>query len=129
MLFTALKRQYLISSLHSLIQGTNNPQSCLLAARVRLLRYTRGEPAKHIALARKYSAKFPKSAEVWMARLDVEKEYGSDDVERTWIEGRNSVEGDGAVNVWMWWFDKYRGAASIEEQRRNYKVCVVCGLW
>lgn len=63
-----------------------------------------------------------------MARLDVEKEHASDDVEKTWIEGRGMVEGDGTEKVWMWWFDKFHETAGIEEQRRNYKVCVFMWL-
>jgi hypothetical protein len=57
----------------------------------------------------------------------VEQEHANEDIEEKWREGRNSVEGQGLKAVWMWWFDKYRNTAPIEQQKQNYEVGEVSG--
>lgn len=52
----------------------------------------------------------PTSAEVWLARLDAEKDLSKwEEVERAWSDARSSVEGseEDVERVWLWGLDHY----------------------
>lgn len=62
--------------------------------------------AKVLLRCRNYSTKAPKSAEVWLGRLAVERHLEADakTVERAWRQARISVEGtrEEVEKVWLW---------------------------
>jgi hypothetical protein len=52
---------------------------------------------------------------VWLARFAVEKAAGVDDAERarTFAEARGVVQGEDALDVWLW------GVAGLEEEAKK----------
>lgn len=63
-------------------------------------------PTNVLAIARKYSSKSPRSASVWLARLEAERHFGGNDgdLEQTWAEARQSATGteEEIRMVWSW---------------------------
>ncbi|KAI0675026.1 U3 small nucleolar RNA-associated protein 6-domain-containing protein [Trametes maxima] len=109
-------KAYLITSVHLLIQQLPAPAPpALLAAHVRLLVRHHASlgsvllppkvnsPEKILRVARKYTARAPSSATVWLARLNAEKQYAqAEDVERAWGEARSKVAGPHLEDIWLW---------------------------
>ena len=82
-------------------------------------------PAKVVRLGQKYSAKAPASAEVWLARLAAEKEFGAGEkgqgsVVEIWRSARQSVVGteEEVLKVWLWGLDE----ELIEDKRKTHEV-------
>ena len=106
---------YLLVSLQSLCSPDSSSPS-LLTMHLRLLRSshnaatTTTTPSMHkiLKLARKYTARCPSSAELWLQRLELETEAKSDeDVWMpVWIEARKAVAGEGADKIWLWGLDQ-----------------------
>jgi hypothetical protein len=118
-----MQRLYLISSVHSLIKRIE-PSPVLLAMHIKLLtQRTPSDRAKTLRMAGKYTGKVPKSATVWLARLEAEKALGATRavVEATWREARRHAEGDGAEKVWLWMSEHFSGD-SLEERAAIYEV-------
>lgn len=114
------QKGYLITSLQLLAQQKKaNPSPVLLAAIITLLTTHHGSladylpptgntPERVLRLARKATEKesTKHSAQVWLARLDAEKQLSaSDDVKRAWDEARAAVVGAGTETVWLWGLD------------------------
>ena len=82
-------------------------------------------PSKILKLARRYTSKSPKSASVWLARLDTEKRFSQrKDIEKAWADARSSVVGDAhdVSQVWIWGLDLY----STDEMADRLKIYEVC---
>ncbi|PFH52029.1 hypothetical protein AMATHDRAFT_57722 [Amanita thiersii Skay4041] len=120
------QKLYLISSLRSLIQRAPASQS-LLSTHIRLLvRFgedAKKVPAKITRTCRKYTKKVPRSSRVWLARLEAERKYGSDDNEKTnlmkaWRKAREKVKGteEEVIQVWRW------GLEEGETQEERVKI-------
>ncbi|KAI0645423.1 U3 small nucleolar RNA-associated protein 6-domain-containing protein [Trametes meyenii] len=119
-------KAYLITSVQLLIQQLPSPAlPALLAAHVRLLVRHHASlgsvllppkvnsPEKILRVSRKYTARAPSSAAVWLARLDAEKQYAqAEDVERAWGEARSKVEGPNLEDVWLWGLPHPRNPSS-----------------
>jgi len=75
---------------------------------------------KVLKLARKYTSNIATSAEVWLARLEVESRFSSrEDVEQAWSDARKSVHGaaDELERVWLWGLQR----DGMEEKRQIHK--------
>jgi U3 small nucleolar RNA-associated protein 6 len=122
-----LQRLYLISSLQSLVQQeSTSPSLCSVHIRLLISPSSPAVPNSHKVLkfAQKYTSNIPKSAEVWLARLDAEKRFSSREaVEQAWTEARKSVEGtaDDLGPVWVWGLELYE-LDSTDERRQIHKV-------
>ncbi len=127
------QKAYLITSFHLLIRQLSTPvPPDLLAAHIRLLVSHHdglalallppktNTPEKILRMARKYSAKAPACAAVWLARLAAEKQFaGQEDVHRAWTEARKHVENDGTREVWLWGLEpqnRERSSADAESE-------------
>ncbi|RDB24910.1 U3 small nucleolar RNA-associated protein 6 [Hypsizygus marmoreus] len=117
-------KEYLVSSLRSQIQHKHARASpALLSAHIRLMvQSLNGDaagPAKVLQMARRYTDKAPRSASVWLERLNAEKEFGGD-VDKAWAEARQAVEGsmDEVEKVWTWGL---AGKDSAEERLRVHE--------
>ena len=88
-------------------------------------------PTRILKLARKYTSKSPKSASIWLARLDAEKRFSQrGDIEKAWADARSSVVGnvDDVEKVWMWGLDLY-STDEMEDQLKIHEVCFNADLF
>ncbi|KAH9920077.1 uncharacterized protein B0H18DRAFT_957255 [Fomitopsis serialis] len=130
---------YLITSLQLLAQRKSaTPSPALLAETITLLTAyqdslheylppTSNTPERVLRLARKFTGKdnTKHSAQVWLARLDAEKQFATgEDAKRAWDEARGVVVGTGTDTVWLWGLDPEpdwettngRGTGSMETE-------------
>lgn len=130
--FGSSQKQYLLGSLQSVVQQKHARGSAsLLATHIRLmLQLINGDsmgPAKILETARRYSAKRPKCAHVWVARLEAEKQIGllsegREVVDKAWAEARRAVEGsqEEIEKVWLWGVFRESSGA---ERLKIHEVC------
>ncbi|KAI0949728.1 hypothetical protein AcW1_009250 [Taiwanofungus camphoratus] len=117
---------YLITSLQQLAMHSSAPPvlaACiiLLASHQHLhalLPPSSRTPEKVLRLARKYTARAPTSAPVWLARLDAEEQLAGSRsaVERAWVEAREAVAGEGLEAVWVWGLDRDLGREADDRE-------------
>jgi hypothetical protein len=115
-----LQKLYLVGSLRALIK--RYPASpALLVSHVKLMQAVDpAEPAKILRNARRYTCVVPKSGQVWLERLAVEKRYGShEESEQAWADARQLAEGE-VEKIWMWGIEELEG--SLEERQKRYHV-------
>ncbi|KAG6811996.1 hypothetical protein H0H92_004961 [Tricholoma furcatifolium] len=99
-------KQYLISTLRSIIESKDEGSATLVSAHIRVLTNTVDEgfvgPAKILRLARRYTSREP-AASVWLARLEAEKKFG-EGVDGVVREARSGVKGtaEEIEAVWKW---------------------------
>jgi len=79
------------------------------------------EPVKVLKLGHKYIARQPRSAEVWLAALEVERQLSPETVEKIWKEARKKATGNDVERVWTWWLGAFPDR-SYTEKRQSYIV-------
>lgn len=122
---TRIQRLYLIASLQSLLTKRETTSASLSSAHIRILLNTPSSntsgssttnsavitaaapDVKILNFARKYTARIPESAAVWLARLEAEKRINPsvENIEKAWAEARKCVAEDATGDVqlvWMW---------------------------
>lgn len=107
---SSLQRIYLALSLHNLCSSIVKSSSAaphLMAANLTLLSSPKSsspmEPPKLLKLSRRYSGRSTHHPQLWLARLDIEKQFGTaEDAATAWNEARRSCRGEGSEAVWLW---------------------------